>query len=441
MDYDEALAYLEELNVFGMKPGLQRIKELLAIMGEPQNSYQTVHVTGTNGKGSTSAMLYHVLHAAGYSVGLFTSPHLIDYTERIQIDGQQVSRAEFADGLATVRAAAEQMMAAGSESPTQFEVLTALAFLIFRQRGVDYAVIEVGLGGLLDSTNVITPAVSIITNVTMEHADKCGGTLEGIAHHKAGIIKPGVPVVTAARGVPREIIRAEAEAKKAPLLAAGENYAVRCVKYDAQMQYVCFTQKKPYLRERYRLPLLGLHQVENAGVAIAALHILQHIGAAISVESIARGLLHTSWPARFERLDLAGQTVIVDGAHNPACMQALAASLGRYFPGQRRVLLLGILRDKDINEMLEQLLQPEDIVIVTSVDSERASQPEQLAARVREHEVAAVETISDHAAALDRALGLAAGERLLVVCGSLYMVGELRQLVERKIAQHKGGND
>lgn len=189
MNYEEALSYLEGLNIFGIKLGLDRINRLLELLDLPQNRYRTIHVTGTNGKGSVSAMLAGILQHSGIHTGFYSSPHLVSYTERMRVDGQSISEEEFAHCLSTIRVYVDQMVAEGSESPTQFEVLTALAFFYFAMRHVEYAVIEVGLGGLLDSTNVITPELSVITNVTFEHADRCGGTLAGIARHKSGIIK------------------------------------------------------------------------------------------------------------------------------------------------------------------------------------------------------------------------------------------------------------
>ena len=228
MNYEESLAYLDELNVFGMNFGLARIEKLLYLLGEPQKAYKTIHVTGTNGKGSVTAMLASGLQAAGIRTGMYISPHLSSYTERMVIDGRQVSEAQFADALSVVRDICEFMAGEGDEHPTQFEVITAAAFLLFQKEKVEYAVIEVGLGGLLDSTNVILPEVSVITNVTFEHADKCGGTLEGIAHHKAGIMKPGVPVVTGAEGKALEIIREEARGKGLCLLCAGRGFLGSC---------------------------------------------------------------------------------------------------------------------------------------------------------------------------------------------------------------------
>ena len=227
MTYQQALEYLASLNTFGMRLGLSRICRLAELLGNPQDAYKTVHITGTNGKGSVSALAAAALSASGLRTGLFTSPHLVSYNERMCVDGAKISDEDFARMLSRTRDAAERMIAEGEESPTQFEVLTAAAFLYFAEKKVDYAVIEVGLGGLLDSTNIITPVATAITNVTLEHADVCGGTLEGVAEHKAGIIKENVPVVTAAKGTPLDVIRRTAREKNAPLYVMGEDFYLR----------------------------------------------------------------------------------------------------------------------------------------------------------------------------------------------------------------------
>ena len=207
MNYDEAINYLESLNTFGIKPGLERITRMLDALGNPQSKYKTIHVTGTNGKGSVCAMLSEILSTAGIKVGLFTSPHLNSYRERFKINNGNINEKNFVACIDKIVDIIDNIAISVGDHPTQFEVLTAMAFEYFADEGVEYAVIEVGLGGTLDSTNVINPVVTAITNVGMDHADKCGGTLEGIAHHKAGIIKHGVPVVTAARGGPLSIIK------------------------------------------------------------------------------------------------------------------------------------------------------------------------------------------------------------------------------------------
>ena len=432
MDYQESLAYLDELAVFGIKPGLQRIHRLLELLGRPQNCYRTLHVTGTNGKGSVSSMLAEILRTSSIRAGLYISPHLESYTERIQIDGQPVSEQEFADVLETVRDGVQKMLAEGMESPTQFEVLTAMAFLAFAKRKVEYAVIEVGLGGLLDSTNVIVPELSVITNVSMEHADRCGGTLEGIAHHKAGIIKQGVPVVTAAKGKALEIIRSEAVGEAAELFAEGEDFRAECISHDQNSQNMRWKARRPVSFEQpYKLRLLGNYQRENSAVAWMAALLLKERDARITTENIVKAMEQTVWPGRFEHFALAGQEIILDGAHNPAGMEQLRESLDAFFPSKRRVFLLGILRDKEIAAMFGELLRPEDQVVLASPASERAAQPETILGLAKRH-ARYVEAVDDMKEALHRALALADREALLVVSGSLYLIGGIRSLLQKQ---------
>ena len=435
MNYEESLAYLESLNIFGIKLGLERIQKLLARLELPQERYRTIHVTGTNGKGSVSAMLAGILRHSGIHTGFYSSPHLVSYTERIRVDGQAISEQEFADCLSSIKVYIDQMVADGEECPTQFEVLTALAFFYFAIKHVEYAVIEVGLGGLLDSTNVIVPEVSIITNVTLEHADRCGGTLEGVAHHKAGIIKDDVPVVTAAQGVALDIIRQQAEEKNADIFVAGEDFSAEFISCESNFQRLEFSSGLlGAVKEPYTLHLLGKHQIENAAVAVMAAKLIHNLDDRITNKTIDDALSLVSWPARFERVEMGRQKIIIDGAHNPAGMVALRESLDLYYPAEERVLLLGILKDKDIDTMLDILLRPNDTVVVTVPHSDRASDPQLLAGKVAAH-VQHVEAIADNDEAMNRALELANGEKLLVMAGSLYLVGELRKMLLDK----KGG--
>ena len=435
MNYQESLAYLESLNIFGIKLGLERIQKLLARLELPQERYRTIHVTGTNGKGSVSAMLAGILRHSGIHTGFYSSPHLVSYTERIRVDGQAISEQEFADCLSSIKVYIDQMVADGEECPTQFEVLTALAFFYFAIKHVEYAVIEVGLGGLLDSTNVIVPEISVITNVTLEHADRCGGTLEGVAHHKAGIIKDDVPVVTAAQGVALDIIRQQAEEKNADIFVAGEDFSAEFISCESNFQRLEFSSGLlGAVKEPYTLHLLGKHQIENAAVAVMAAKLIHNLDDRITNKTIDDALSLVSWPARFERVEMGRQKIIIDGAHNPAGMAALRESLDLYYPAEERVLLLGILKDKDIDTMLDILLRPNDTVVVTVPHSDRASDPQLLAGKVAAH-VQHVEAIADNDEAMNRALELANGEKLLVMAGSLYLVGELRKMLLDK----KGG--
>lgn len=435
MNYTESLAYLDGLSVFGVRLGLARIQRLLELLGNPQDRYRTIHVTGTNGKGSVSAMLARVLQQLSIHAGLYISPHLVSYTERMQVDGQPISEADFAESMTVVRVFIEQMMAEGEECPTQFEALTAAAFYYFAKKNVEYAVIEVGLGGLLDSTNVITPEVSIITNVTLEHAKLCGGTLAGVAHHKAGIIKDGVPVVTAAKSTTLDIIRETAAAHNADIFVEGEDFSVTGGDISPRGQQFFFSSMLVGVsRDSYELHLLGAHQVENAGLVIMAAYLLHNIDSRIDEATMREALRLTEWPGRFEVLEVPAvgeaddQIVVVDGAHNPAGMKTLRRGLDDYFPTAPRVLLLGILHDKAVDDMLNILVRPDDIVVVTPPQSDRAETLpvlEEKAEAVCHH----VEAVADNGAALERALVLAGGERLLVAAGSLYLIGGLRQLI------------
>ncbi len=428
MTYQQALDYLASLNRFGMRLGLARIRRLAELLGNPQEGYRTVHVTGTNGKGSVSALTAAALTESGLRTGLFTSPHLVRYNERFRVDGVDISDGDLAGTITKVRAAADRMASEGEESPTQFEVLTAAAFLYFAEKKVDYAVIEVGLGGLLDSTNIIVPVAAAITNVTLEHADVCGGTLEGVAAHKAGIIKTGVPVVTAAEGTPLEIIRRTAAEKKAPVYILGEDFSADRI--DAEPGRQAFSFDAPAFSvsgRHYALSLAAPYQRENGAVAAMLMTVLGKADARISPEAVTAAFARTGWPGRFELLEREGRRILLDGAHNPAGMKALREALDTVFPEEPRVFLLGILHDKAVEEMLDILLRPEDAVVVTEPDSERAETTGRLLAEVKER-AGKASAEPDRGRALRRALSEAKG-KLLCCTGSLYLIGDLRRRI------------
>ena len=429
MNYAEALLYLDELNTFGIRLGLVRMEELCARLGNPERCYATIHIAGTNGKGSVTQMMDAVFRASGIRAGRYLSPHLISYTERMSVDGHDISEERFAELLTRVRAAADEMVAAGHEHPTQFEALTALAFLYFAEEQVEVAVIETGLGGLLDSTNVVEPALTIITNVAMDHADRCGGTLAGIAEHKAGIIKEGVPVITAATGEPLEIIERRAEELGADVFVCGEDFSAQLFFPKEGGQRVAFHSVVCREPEPFDLGLAGVYQAENAALVIMAAKLLEREDARVTEHAIRVALRTVRHPARFEILMRENLPVVIDGAHNPAGMRALRAGLDAYFPDLPRVFLLGILKDKDIDAMLAALLRTGDQVITVRPNSERAAAADVVAA------IAAgmgldTHACSDAATALAEAQARArAGNALLVAAGSLYLVGGIRAML------------
>ena len=429
MNYAEALLYLDELNTFGIRLGLVRMEELCARLGNPERCYATIHIAGTNGKGSVTQMMDAVFRASGIRAGRYLSPHLISYTERMSVDGHDISEERFAELLTRVRAAADEMVAAGHEHPTQFEALTALAFLYFAEEQVEVAVIETGLGGLLDSTNVVEPALTIITNVAMDHADRCGGTLLGIAEHKAGIIKEGVPVITAATGEPLEIIERRAEELGADVFVCGEDFSAQLFFPKEGGQRVAFHSVVCREPEPFDLGLAGVYQAENAALVIMAAKLLEREDARVTEHAIRVALRTVRHPARFEILMRENLPVVIDGAHNPAGMRALRAGLDAYFPDLPRVFLLGILKDKDIDAMLAALLRPGDQVITVRPDSERAAAADVVAA-IADGMGLDTHACGDAAAALAEAQARArAGNALFVAAGSLYLVGGIRAML------------
>ena len=429
MNYAESLHYLEELNTFGIRLGLARMEELCARLGNPERAYAVIHIAGTNGKGSVTQMMDAVFHAAGIRAGRYLSPHLISYTERMSVEGHEIPAERFAALLTRVRAAADEMVAAGHEHPTQFEALTALAFLYFAEEAVEVAVIETGLGGLLDSTNVVEPILTIITNVAMDHADRCGGTLAGIAEHKAGIIKEGVPVITAATGEPLEIIERRAEELGADVFVCGEDFSAQLFFPSGGGQRVAFHSVVCREPEPFELALAGVYQAENAALVIMAAKLLEREDARVTENAVRAGLRTVRHPARFEILTYRGVPAVVDGAHNPAGMRALRAGLDRYFPDVPRVFLLGILKDKDIDAMLRVLLRTGDQVITVRPDSARAAAADvvaELAAGLGVETLACGDAETAFAEAVARAR---ADNALLVAAGSLYLVGGIRALL------------
>jgi dihydrofolate synthase/folylpolyglutamate synthase len=391
VNYREALAWLDGAQVFGIKLGLENTRRLLAAAGDPQDRLRFLHVAGTNGKGSTCAMLDAVLREAGLRSALYTSPHLTDFRERIVLGGEMIDEASVAEGLTLLRGAAADW----DHAPTYFELATVLAAWWFEAKGAEVVVWETGMGGRLDATNAVTPLVSVITPIGFDHQKWLGDTLGAIAGEKAGIIKPGVPVVSAPQAVEAlHVIEARAAAAGAPLTLVGRAH------------------------DSGKVGLEGPHQRWNAAVALAA---LDAAGLVPDDPVRARGLAAVVWPARFQRL---GDRLIIDGAHNPAAVEVLVATWREAFGGRRGTLIFGALADKDVPVLLRLLREICEDVWVVPVASERGCDVDVLASAARAAGFAGVRT-----SGVREALAAAtAGAVPVLVTGSLFLAGEVLRI-------------
>ncbi len=422
MDYEALLRELYGLERFGIKLGLDTVRDLLHRMGDPQDRFASVHVTGTNGKGSTCAFLASIVRAAGHRVGLYTSPHLVKFNERIRVDGEMIADGDVARLYAEVKPHAAAMAAASETAqPTFFEVTTAMAFRYFAERRVDLAVVEVGMGGRLDATNVISPEVSVITRIGLEHTEHLGRTVERIAKEKAGIIKPGVPVVTVDQPA-LSVIAARADALGCPLTVVGRD--VRCTRtgFDLEGQDL---RIEDGFSLAVRIPLLGAFQSENAAIAYAAALAVRERWN-LTNAAIAKGLSSARWPGRLHvvRRD---PIVIVDGAHNAPAAEALADSLRELFPGRKLTFVLGALNDKDLAGMTAAFAPLAERVIAARPKTPRAFDPEDLRKAFAPH--APVEVVPDVKEAVGTAIRNAAPADVIVVAGSIYTAGEALELL------------
>ena len=429
MNWEEALAWLESLGQFGSRPGLERINQVLDNLGRPEKGLSIIHVAGTNGKGSVATFISSVLTAAGYSTGLYTSPHLVQYQERFLTDGVEAAEHELALYFTQVREVVDRLQAESGLILTEFEVLTVVAFLYFAARRVDYLVLEVGLGGRLDATNVVVPKLAVITRIGIDHMAVLGNTLAAIAGEKAGIIKPKVPVVMGAQEAEAEAaIRAAADRNQAVLYATEDSVFVHPKEHNLSGQR--FTLKvADRLYPDLWIKLLGPHQLENAATAACAWRVLAEQGAGISEAAFRQGLAAARWPARFEVVKTKPLTII-DGAHNLSGAEALARTVEQYLPAGRLLLVVGVLADKDVNGILRVFASFASKAVVTRPDSPRAAAPKDVAAQLR---LLGVDTLvePDIGRAVDKALTLAGPKDTVLVCGSLYLAGKARECLRR----------
>lgn len=417
MTYAEAIQFLHGLRMFGLRLGLETTRELAARAGNPHERLRFIHVAGTNGKGSTCAMLESIYRASGLRVGLFTSPHLVAFGERIQINRQPIAEADICRLVAELRgwlgadAAAENAPAEGRPlalEPTFFEAVTVMALRYFAEQRCDLVIWETGLGGRLDATNIVTPLASVITTIGLDHQNWLGHTLREIAAEKAGIIKEGVPVITAAASPEARAVIAETAARRhAPLTLVTADDA-----------------RRPPL-EDIELALLGEHQRLNAAVALAA---VRAVGAQISVSetAIRQGLATVVWAGRLQLLRRGTQRILLDGAHNLDSARSLRAAHAQHFPGECPTLVLGILRDKDSAEMCAILAPLAGRILLTPVQNERTLAAADLLAPCRAANPAAEIVVCD---SLPDALRRAADAPFVLITGSLYLIGEALELL------------
>lgn len=416
MTYNEALEYIHSVVWLGSRPGLSRTEELLAKLGNPERDMKFIHVAGTNGKGSTCSMLDSVLREAGYKVGLYTSPYIVRFNERMQINGEPISDSELAELVEIIKPIAEGM----GDKPTEFEIITALAFLYYKRNACDVVVLEVGMGGRLDSTNVIeSPLVSVITGIALDHTGVLGTTVKEIAFEKAGIIKKGCPVVYGGRDDDAfEVISAKAkecgsEFRRTKL----ETLKINKLGIDgSDFDYSFYINVK--------LSLLGAYQPENAATVLETVRFLNESGFVIRVPHIFSGLKKARWRARFELLNRE-PAVIFDGSHNIQGVTAAANSIKGFFGGKKIALLMGVLADKDYSDMVDILSPLAERVFTVTPDSPRALASEKLAEEFSKRGLDAqgFENVDD---GVRSAFEYAKEKNIpLVMLGSLYMYGEV----------------
>jgi len=425
--YREELSRLYSLEKYGIKFGLSKTSNLLRVFGDPHRGQRYIHIAGTNGKGSVGAMLESILLKSGLTVGFYTSPHLVSFTERFRINKIGIDRDQAASLIHEVYGVTDKR-----EPPTFFEMTTAMALIYFARRKVDIGIIEVGMGGRLDATNIIIPMVSVITNIGLEHKQFLGNTLTDIAREKAGIIKSGIDVVTAvSQGPMKELFRFLCEEKGAPFWSLG---------HDARYRRLASGHLNYYgVKERYinlTLGLRGMFQCRNAALCLLTLEILKGKGSAVSEEDIRLGLSDPLWPGRLEIVS-SRPSIVLDGAHNIPAMRSLAASIKRDFDFKNLILVVGIMADKEISRILREILPLASKVIFTRPAYYRAAEPQRLLKAAEELGWRG-EVRTPLSAAIERARNLADERDLILITGSLFTVGEAQSCLDpaRYPAEH-----
>ncbi|MFB3896866.1 MAG: folylpolyglutamate synthase/dihydrofolate synthase family protein [bacterium] len=435
MNYQDSLSYLYSLEQFGIKFGLNNIQRMMDLLGNPEKNLRAIHIAGTNGKGSVAAYCSNILQCCGYKVGLYTSPHLVKFEERIAINGKPISESDLVRLVEKIQPIVTQVTGENQgASPTFFEVTTAIALDYFAQNSIDFLVLEVGMGGRLDATNIVDAKVAVITNITFDHMQYLGDTLPKIAYEKAGIIKPGAKVITGAQGEALTEIRRVCKERNASLIACPEDiaYQEEIDELDSR-KFTIATEHQIY--SHLAIQLLGKHQYLNATLAVAGIEALQSVYGCDCTSAITQGLSQTVWPGRLEVVRKEPK-IVLDGAHNVAGVETLRSALVGIFDYDNLYLIIGIANDKESKKMLELLCPLATEVILTAAKTHRAIPPENLLTQIyddvalgvksKTHRVTIVKHIPD---AIQYAVQLAGKTDLICIAGSLYVVGEAREVL------------
>lgn len=426
MGREEALSFIHGTHKFGSKLGLENTKVLLEKIGNPQNRLRFIHIAGTNGKGSTASYIHSILKESGWTVGIYTSPYLERFEERIRIGNRLISEEAMEEGVALIREKIQEMLEEGYSHPTEFEVVTALAFWYYEREKVDMVVLEVGLGGRFDSTNVVDNTVlSIITSISFDHVDILGDTLSKIAYEKAGIIKERVPVLSYFQEEEViDVLESVAKDKKAEISFLDRTNL--CIKEKTP-------EKTTFLwKERtYQTPLLGEHQVYNAILAIEAIHRLNQLNITqVDELTIQKGIFHTKWPGRLEILSKS-PLFLIDGAHNEQGAQSLVSAVKEYFPNKEVILMVGMLADKDVKALQKIYSQFADAIYVCQPDNPRALSKETLYQQTK-GQAKRVYLTAGNKEAVEEALKRESKESVFILTGSLYLIGDMRRWLREK---------
>lgn len=425
MNYNEAIAYVESTGKFAINLGLQRIQRLCDLAGNPEKDLRVIHVAGTNGKGSVTTFISSILISQGYRVGIYTSPYIERFTERIKINSSEIGEDEVARLITEISPDIDRVEKEGLERPTEFEIITACAFKYFKEQKVDFVLLEVGLGGRFDATNIVDPFLSVITTISYDHMNVLGDTLGKIAFEKAGIIKEGRPVVIYPQDKEAmDVILSEAKMKNSPVKHAGDmKYKVIQDSVDGIVFNVLGSREYKGIR----LKMTGSYQVMNAITALRAIEVLAEEGIKIENRAIYEGFAASAWPGRFEIMNREPY-IVLDGGHNMQGIEVLTSSLKKYFPGKKIRIVCGMLKDKEYGKMIERLGEAASEFIAVRANSPRALSADELRSAIEESGKKAIAAGSIREG-VDKALEVTKKEEVLVFCGSLYMIGEVRSIL------------